>query len=116
MKNNTYFCDIDGTVFKHRLFDELKTTKPEVIKSTKELLIKWYNEGHHIVMTTARPKDLRNFTSIELFDNGIPHNQLVMGISRGIRFLINDMDPDKDGKRAHAINLYRDKGFDLNID
>ena len=69
MKYHTYFCDIDGTVFKYRLFDELQTTKAEVIESTKEVLVKWYNEGHHIVMTTARPEELRNFTATELFNN-----------------------------------------------
>ena len=51
-----------------------------------------------------------------LFNNNIPHHQLVMGIGRGIRFVINDMDPQKEGKRANAINLYRDKGFDSNVD
>jgi len=34
-----------------------------------------------------------------------------MGIERGKRFLINDMDPAKEGKRAIGINLIRDKGF-----
>mgnify|MGYP003652408815 CR=1 FL=1 len=30
-KNNTYFCDIDGTIFKYRKFETYKTSAPEVI-------------------------------------------------------------------------------------
>ena len=36
---------------------------------------------------------------------------LIMGIERGPRFLINDMDPNKVGKRAVGINLLRDLGL-----
>jgi hypothetical protein len=35
-----------------------------------------------------------------------------MGIERGPRYLINDMDPEKEGKRAIGVNLFRDKGFE----
>jgi hypothetical protein len=34
-----------------------------------------------------------------------------MGIERGPRYLINDMDPAKEGERAIAINLIRDEGI-----
>jgi hypothetical protein len=34
-----------------------------------------------------------------------------MGIERGPRYLINDMDPNKPGERAIAINLERDRGL-----
>ena len=34
-----------------------------------------------------------------------------MGIERGPRYLINDMDPNKPGERAISINLKRDKGI-----
>jgi len=110
-KKNTYFCDIDGTIFKYRKFEELTTTQPEVVTSTAEQLKKWYDEGHCIVLTTARPSEYRHHTLMELYNTGINHHQLVMGIERGPRFLINDMDPAKEGKRAIGINLIRDKGF-----
>jgi hypothetical protein len=35
-----------------------------------------------------------------------------MGIERGSRYLINDMDPEKEGERAIGVNLLRDKGFE----
>ena len=64
-----------------------------------------------IVLTTARPEELREHTIMELTKNGIPLHQLVMGIERGPRYLINDMDPNKPGKRAICYNLKRDGGI-----
>lgn len=112
MKKNTYFCDIDGTIFKYRKFEEMTTTKPQIIESIVKQLQIWYNEGHHIVLTTARPEEYRHHTLMELFDNDVKYHQLVMGIERGPRYLLNDMDPEIEGKRAIAVNLTRDKGFD----
>lgn len=112
MKRNTYFCDIDGTIFKYRKFETIPTHPPEVIESVSEQLKKWSEEGHHIVLTTARPEDLRERTVFELDLHSIKYNQLVMNIGRGPRYLINDMDPEKEGNRAFGINLERDKGFD----
>ena len=34
-----------------------------------------------------------------------------MGLERGPRYLINDMDPAKPGERATGINLDRNVGF-----
>ena len=64
------------------------------------------------MLTTARPETLRNHTEFELKNNNIKYHQLVMGIERGPRYLINDMDPEKEGDRAIGINLNRDKGFE----
>ena len=112
MKKNTYFCDIDGTIFKYRKFEEMTTTKPEKIESMTKQLEIWHKEGHHIVLTTARPEQYRHHTLMELFNNGVKYHQLVMGIERGPRYLLNDMDPEVEGKRAIAVNLTRDKGFE----
>ena len=37
-KKNTYFVDIDGTIFKYRKFETYETSKAEVIPSTKKFL------------------------------------------------------------------------------
>jgi len=110
-KKNTYFCDIDGTIFKYRKFETYESTDAEPIKTTVDKLNEWYDEGHMIVLTTARPEDMRKHTTKELVNNTIPFDRLIMGIERGPRYLINDMDPNKDGKRAIAINVKRDKGI-----
>jgi len=112
-KKNTYFVDIDGTIFKYRQFDTYLTNPAEVIKSTKQYLQQVRDEGHLIILTTARPdtKMMRGHTEFELIRNNIPYDRLIMGIERGPRYLINDLSPHEPGDRAIAINLQRDKGI-----
>jgi|TARA_R110000803_G_scaffold46830_2_gene98142 hypothetical protein len=110
-KKNTYFVDIDGTIFIYRKFETYKTSKVEVIKSTKQYLQQKRDEGHMIVLTTARPDWLYEHTVSELKLNSIPYDRLVMGIERGPRYLINDMDPNNPGDRAIAINTVRNQGI-----
>ena len=64
-----------------------------------------------IILTTARPEELRRHTELELEMNHIPFHRLIMGIERGPRYLINDMSPNEPGDRAIGINLVRDKGI-----
>ena len=35
-KKNTYFVDIDGTIFVYRKFETYKTSEAKVIKSSKQ--------------------------------------------------------------------------------
>ena len=111
VKKSTYFVDIDGTIFVYRKFETYESTKAQVIKSTKQFLQKINDEGHMIVLTTARPEYLREHTIYELTKNGIPYHRLVMEIERGTRYLINDMDPKNPGDRAIAVNVIRDEGI-----
>jgi len=111
IKKNTYFCDIDGTIFKYRKFETYTESDVEVIESTKKYLVDKKSEGHMIILTTARPEEMREHTELELQNNGIPYDRLIMGIERGPRYLINDMDPNNPGERAIGINLIRDKGI-----
>jgi uncharacterized HAD superfamily protein len=110
-KKNTIFCDIDGTIFKYRKFETYKTSEAEPILSTINYLQKQHEEGHMIILTTARPHDMLGHTMWELKNHNIPYNRLIMGLERGPRYLINDMDPGKEEKRAIAVNLIRDQGF-----
>jgi len=110
-KRNTYFVDIDGTIFVYRKFETYKTSEAQVIRKSKAFLQKVRDEGHMIILTTARPEDLREHTEYELAKNNIPYDRLIMGIERGPRYLINDMDPNKPGERAIAINVIRDGGI-----
>ena len=64
-----------------------------------------------IILTTARPENMRDLTIQELFKNNIPYTRLIMGIERGPRYLINDLSPNEPGERAIAINLIRDEGI-----
>ena len=110
-KKETYFVDIDGTIFKYRKFETYESTEAEVIESTRDFLKEKSELGHMIILTTARPEYLRAHTVHELSKGEIPYDRLIMEIERGPRYLINDMDPNKPGERAIAINLIRDNGI-----
>ena len=55
VKNKTIFCDIDGTIFHYRKFETYTTSEPTPIVDVIEKLKEWYNNGEHIILTTARP-------------------------------------------------------------
>lgn len=110
-KKKTIFCDIDGTLFEYRKFETYMSTPAITLPGVREKMDKWNNEGHLVVLTTARPEDMREHTEKELADNSIPYGRLIMGLERGPRYLINDMDPAKPGERATGINLDRNVGF-----
>ncbi len=112
VKLPTYFVDIDGTLIKYRTFDNLQLIDATPIRSVVDLVNTQYGKGAHIVITTARPESLRGFTEVELETIGVKYHQLVMGIGRGTRYLINDKDPEfPEVKRAVAVNLERNKGI-----
>ena len=112
IKHPTYFVDIDGTLIKYRPFDQIETVAPEAITSVLDLIKTKYEEGAHIVITTARPSELELFTKQELEKIGVNYHQLVMGIGRGTRYIINDKDPHApEVDRAVGINLIRNQGL-----
>jgi len=112
IKTSTFFVDIDGTLVKYRKFHTLSTSKLEPIQEVIDFMNKSYDEGCHIVITTARTEEYRNFTINELSEIGIKYHQLIMGLGRGTRIVFNDKDPNNpDLDRAVGINLIRDMGF-----
>ena len=110
-KYDTYFFDIDGTIFKYRQFESYEGSPPELTPGALEKLQEIASYGHTIVLTTARPEYMREHTIHELGLKSIPFDQLIMGIGRGIRHLINDMSSTTPGNRAIAWNVERDAGL-----
>lgn len=110
-KYSTYFVDIDGTILMYRGFDTYTTTSPVLTEGSREKLVAIKEAGHKIILTTARPEYLRGHTENELSDLDVVYDGLVMGIERGPRHLINDLDPSVEGDRAFAWNLIRDAGL-----
>jgi hypothetical protein len=116
VKNKTIFCDIDGTIFEYRKFETYTSSTPTPIEDVVEKIKEWFDNGEQIILTTARPEYMRYRTMEELNMFNIPYTTLLMGIGRGPRYVINDMDPNKPGKRATGINLKRNEGFkDINL-
>ena len=92
-KHPTYFVDIDGTIVKYRKFSELSTSILTPIQDVIDFINKSYDEGCHIVITTARPNNFELFTKQELEKLGVKYHQMIMGIGRGTRIVLNDKDP-----------------------
>ena len=113
-KKKTFFCDIDGTLIVYRKFGNYHEP-PEATPGAVEKITEWRNEGHMIVLTTARPEEMRYHTVKELAELNIPWDRLVMGIERGPRILINDESPAAPGSRAIAFSIKRNSGL-RNID
>jgi len=111
-KHPTYFVDIDGTIVKYRKFSELSTSILTPIQDVIDFINKSYDEGCHIVITTARPNNFELFTKQELEKLGVKYHQMIMGIGRGTRIVLNDKDPQApEIPRAWGINFIRDQGF-----
>jgi uncharacterized HAD superfamily protein len=108
----TIFSDIDGTLIEQVSFEELDPNVVNVLPGVKEKMNEWYNAGHYIVLTTARPEHLREITEIQMNKAGIRFDQLVMGIGREERILINNnSSKDPQRNRAFGVPVARDGGF-----
>lgn len=112
IKHPTYFVDIDGTLIKYRKFDQLGIIGPEPIQTVIDKVNSEYDSGSHIVITTARPSELELLTKRELELIGVKYHQIIFGIGRGTRYIINDRDPEEPTTdRAVGINLNRNEGI-----
>ena len=109
-KKNTYFFDIDGTIVKYRDFEDFDTIPVEPIPDVVEFINQEYAKGHFIVLTTARPITMKQFTMAEMRSIGLKYNYLLLGIGRGPRFLINDKSRSGE-RKAFSLNLERDGGL-----
>ena len=111
VKKSTIFCDVDGTLFHYRKFKDYKSSDITPIHGTIDALNSAYDDGHHVILTTARPEYLRAHTMKELNDGNVMYHRLIMGIERGSRVLINDNEtPGYD--RAFAINVTRNTSIE----
>ena len=109
-KKCTIFCDIDGTLFEYRKFETYKSTIPKQITTTIERINTAFDNGHRVILTTARPEYLRMHTLKELNEANIKYHTLLLGIERGTRILINDNETETIN-RAYSFNLLRNQGM-----
>ena len=112
-KNPTFFVDIDGTLVKYRKFAELENSVLEPIQDVIDTINNYYEQGAHIVITSARPDSYELFTKQELETIGVKYHQLILGLGRGTRVVINDNDPQNpEISRSLGVNLNRDMGWE----
>jgi dTDP-glucose pyrophosphorylase len=112
-KPKTIFCDLDGTILKHsHKFSDLIAFNPEALPGVVDKFNEWDSKGYKIILTTARKESSREMTESHLRNLGLCWDHLIMGVSSGVRILINDKLRDVDVDRAVSINLITDSGFD----
>jgi hypothetical protein len=108
----TIFLDIDGCIFKHKgnLSAQILQSE-ELLDGVLDKLNEWDAEGHKIILLTGRKESMRKFTEEQLIKHGIYYDQLVMGLNRGERVLINDIKPNNTMRVACAIEIPRNEGL-----
>ena len=106
------FLDIDGCIVKHHggSSSALPFWTTEVLPGVRAKLDEWEVAGHQIIITTGRKESYRKFTENQLFECGIAYDQLIMGLGRGERVLINDKKVDGTNT-ARAICIDRNDGI-----
>jgi len=109
----TIFLDIDGTLIFQGEEESEKYVKYHALPGAVDKIKQWRNEGHRVVLTTARAKDSEEITVRQLKELGIEYDILVMGLTTGQRFLINDLKPYAPSTpMAVAVNLKRNEGIE----
>lgn len=107
----TIFIDIDGTVLRHNgdLSTQITTDCP-ALDGVVEKFNEWNRMGYCIILTTGRKECMRELTHQQLEKAGLFYDQLIMGLPRGERILINDEKPDMQ-ETAKAYTTKRNKGI-----
>jgi dTDP-glucose pyrophosphorylase len=112
---STIFVDLDGTIVLHDkgLFSDTGAFKSELIGVDEielQVLRDLWNDGNQIIITTARPQFERSRVILGLSELGIKYDQLIMGITGGTRYLVNDSKDSVPGfATAIAVQVNRDK-------
>jgi len=108
----TIISDIDGVIFDHPgVITEQHLGTATLLPGVVEQWTSWDRKGYKIILVTGRRESVRKDTERQLSEAGIFYDQLVMGVSGGVRVLINDHKPDSLENTAEAINLTRNKGM-----
>ena len=108
----TFIFDIDGTLVKHLGSLEAITFEgPEILPGVRKKLDEIYHNGGYILLITARPPSMENLTRQQLEKLGIIYNTLVMGVTHGCRYLVNDTKSDMN-TTAVGITVERNKGLE----
>lgn len=111
-KPSTIFLDLDGTVLRHaHHFPSYEDSKPELLDGVLDKINNWILAGHKIVITTARREVNRAIVESQLKELGLHWDHMIMDISKGKRFLVNDKLQTTDADRAIGVNVITDAGF-----
>lgn len=110
-KNDTYFIDLDGTIFLHsHRYSELKNDV-QLCDGVREALDELDSRGDKIILVSARKESARALTEKILEEKMIPYDQLILGVSQGCRIVVNDVLSKQSKDRARGVNVITDRGW-----
>lgn len=110
-KRYTIFVDFDGTCCYHwENLPEIMRHDSKILDGVFEKFQEWRSKDYYVVLTTARPESLREFTTRQIMEMGLYFDQLVMGLPTGPRVIINDEKPNG-MLTAFAKCVKRNKGL-----
>lgn len=118
--SGTVFLDIDGTILENlnggisRQLDA--RVAPEALPGVKKLFDKLHDEGHFIVLITARPMSHKQMTERELLHRGLFWDMLIMGAPKGPRVVVNDSSERHDLVAAGVEHARNSEWRDVDID
>lgn len=112
-KNNSWFIDLDGTIFNHAHRYSDLGNDPQLCPGVQEALDELDSRGDTIILVSARKESARDFTEKLLERMLIPYDQLILGVSQGCRVIVNDIISDKIAPRSRAVNVITDKGWSV---
>jgi len=109
----TILCDIDGVLFEHcGDITKQHLVEPKLLPGVIEQIKKWDIKGYKIILVTGRRESVRKETEVQLSKAGILYDQLVMGVTGGVRVLINDRKPNGTDDTAVSVNVIRNCGLE----
>src|SRR5687767_2641507 len=102
----TRIVDIDGCVLFH--YQDMSCqhlNKPILLPGVLDNFKQWERNGDFILLTTGRKPSTRKATIKQLNELGLFWNEIVFGLPRGSRIIVNDFKPNSTEPTALAVCL-----------
>ena len=94
----TFFIDIDGVIIEHCGNMNGQLIQNNILCETLNKILPFFEEAYKkdakIIFCTGRKESERNNIVKLMKDMGIQYDELIMGLPRGPRIVINDRKPD----------------------
>lgn len=114
MTGKSYFIDIDGTIVENLSWELLESFNDkqyvQMLLPGVEHFFKTRKEDDIIIFTTARSEKFREMTERTLNYHQIKYKLLIMDLTSGERYLINDT-VNMLYPKSISINVLRNVGF-----
>lgn len=112
----TYFIDIDGVIFNHNYnIRSSKVESEDILLSLNAQVINERFLDGMVIFVSSRPIKYFNYIESTLKSNGVNFDRLILGCTGGIRWIINDLKPDKEYTET-AIALNSERNGLLNLE